>query len=218
MPKSYKPKWFTTLETIILDYTSTKVISNQFWLLSNNSLAYTTGHYSTRAKPWLITYLLPSTTVIVGKARRLFSEKNTVSITHWTLQPNFDSSNLYPYLNPTCFPCQGCNLNSKKVTGSCTFKISATLSTKFLGWKTYQELSNKLKLNANYLDLLYSIAFHNPPTIPLLPTLQITSSSITMIFNPSEATQQLETIYQKNYNQQQLVFYTDRSVINICTN
>src|SRR5205085_8618839 len=115
LSKGRKPKWFTTLEIIILDYTSTRVISNQFWPLSNNSLAYTTGHYSIRAKPWLITYLLPSTTVIVSKAQHLFSEKNTVSITHWTLQPNSDSSNLYPYLNPTCFPCQSCNLNSKKV-------------------------------------------------------------------------------------------------------
>jgi len=82
LPKGRKPKWFTTLETIILDHTSTRVISNQFQPLSNNSLAYTTGYYSTRAKPWLITYLLPSMTVIVSKAQRLFSEKNTVSITH----------------------------------------------------------------------------------------------------------------------------------------
>ena len=76
----------------------------------------------------------------------------------------------------------------------------------------------KLKLNSNYLDLLYFIALRNPSIIPPLPTLQITSSSITMIFNSNEATQQLEAIYQTNCNQQQFVFYTDRSVIDICTN
>ena len=171
-----------------------------------------------RAKPWLITYLLSSAIVIISKAQRFFPEKNTISITHWILQPNFNSPNLYSYLNLICFPCQGCNLNSNRITSSCTFEISVTLSTKFLDQKTYQDSSNKLKLNANYLDLLYSIALRNPPTIPSLPTLQLTSSSITAIFNPNEVTQQLESIYQKNYDQQYFVFYTDGSVIDICTN
>ena len=139
--------------------------------------------------------MLPSTTVVIGKARCSHPERNIISITHWILQPNSNSADLYPHLNPTCLPCQGCSLNSKKVTDSCTFEISATLSTKFLGRKTYQDSSNKLKLNANYLDLLYSILLCNPSTIPLPPTLQITSSSITMIFNSNEATQQLESIY-----------------------
>ena len=163
-------------------------------------------------------YQLSSTTVIISKAWYSFSENNTISITYWILQPSSNSPNLYLYSNPTCFPCQGYSLNSKRVTGSYTLEISATLSTKFLGRKTYQDSSNKLKLNANYLDLLYSIALYNPSTIPLPPTLQITSSSITIIFNSNKPTQQLESIYQKNYNQQQFVFYTDRSVIDICTN
>ena len=161
---------------------------------------------------------MPSTTVVIGKAWCSHPERNTISITHWILQPNSNSADLYPHLNPTCLSCQGCSLNSKKVTDSCTFEILATLSTKFLGWKTYTDSLNKFKLNSNYLDLLYSIVLRNPSIIPPLPTLQITSSSITTIFNSNEATQQLEAIYQTNYNQRQFVFYTDRSVIDICTN
>jgi len=69
LPKGCKPTWFTTLETIILNNSSTRAISSQFLPLSNNSLAYSTSYFSTRAKPWLITYSLPSSEIVIGKAQ-----------------------------------------------------------------------------------------------------------------------------------------------------
>src|SRR5205085_4978755 len=100
LSKGCKPKWFTTLETIILDNSTTRTISNQFQLLLNNSLAYATRHFSTIAKPWLITYLLPSATVVISKVQCSYPERNTISITYWILQPNSNSADLYSYSSP----------------------------------------------------------------------------------------------------------------------
>ena len=145
-----------------------------------NSLAFNTSHYTTKSNTWLITYL--DNNIIIGKARRFSLDSNTISITHWL--PNFDHQHteLYPTPDITCTTCLGCNFNSFRIQNHCTFNISATLSTKFLGRKNYTSSSNKLNLHANYLDLLYSIALRNPSYIPSPPTIPIYNNPIYEIF------------------------------------
>src|SRR6185437_9807514 len=62
------PKWFTILENKITTNSITRQLISTLQLPSVNSLSYTTGHFNTKNKPWLITY--KEQTIIMGKARR----------------------------------------------------------------------------------------------------------------------------------------------------
>ena len=74
------PKWFTILENKITTNSITRQLISTLQLPSVNSLSYTTGHFNTKNKPWLITY--KEQTIIMGKARRFNQQTNTISITH----------------------------------------------------------------------------------------------------------------------------------------
>src|SRR5260364_471046 len=128
-----------------------------------------TGHFSVKTKPWLITYI--DHNIIIEKARRFDQQTNTISITHWTFEFDENNTSLYPLPDICCYPCTGCSLNSNRIQNLCTIDVSATLSTKFLGRKVYTQKS-KLKLNANYLDLIFSISI-TPFSIYTPPALHI---------------------------------------------
>jgi hypothetical protein len=84
-----------------------------------------------------------------------------------------------------------------------------------LGRKTYTKLTNKLQLNANQLDLLYSIASRHFINTPPLPQIIIYNNPILDIFLTSSATTKLQTIAQSNSLLSNFCFYTDGSVIHI---
>ena len=207
------PKWFTILENKITTNSITRQLISTLQLPSVNSLSYTTGHFNTKNKPWLITY--KEQTIIMGKARRFNQQTNTISITYWTSEIDETKTTLYPTSNIICYPCTGCSLNSKRIQSCCTIDISATLSTKFLGRKVYKQISNKLKLNANYLDLLFSIASRHSVSIPPLPSITIYLTAINDIFSSNTATNILQSIAQANTTFSEFTFYTDGSVINL---
>src|SRR5260363_159753 len=151
----------------------------------------------------------------IGKARRFNHSTNTISITHWKIHADLSLISLYPTPDAHCTLCSGCTLNSNRIQNTCTLDISATLSTKFLGRKIYTQSTNKLQLNANYLDLLYSIASHHFINIPPLPQITIYNNPILDIFLNSSATSKLQTIAQSNAIFSNFSFYTNGSVVNI---
>src|SRR6185437_7393071 len=131
-----KPTWFHILENKILDNTSTRQINTtSLHLSNNNSLSFQTGHFNSKSKPWLISYL--DQEIIIGKARRFNHLTNTISITHWKVHTDLSRTSLYPTPDTHCTPCPGCSRNSNRIQNTCTLDISATLSTKFLGRKIY---------------------------------------------------------------------------------
>ena len=68
IPTGRKPKWFSTLEKqIIIDF-QTRTINPEINLSQTNSIAFTTGHYKSKSKPWLITFDYSSNELIIGKA------------------------------------------------------------------------------------------------------------------------------------------------------
>ena len=112
-------------------------------------------------------------------------------------------------------PCTGCNLNSNLITQKCTIFIPINLATKFFGKVNLQ--NNQLNLNANYLDLLYSIAIRHPSQIPDSTNISIPTTLIPPIFSSYTLTDTLQSIADYNYNQSELHFYTDGSVIQFGT-
>jgi len=91
--------------------------------------------------------------------------------------------------------------------------VSATISTSFLERKT-----SKLKLNANYLDLIYSTAIKHPSRTPHnYPTINISNSTISEIFKSNDCSDKLEEIFLNNSSYQEFTFYTDGSVTDIGT-
>jgi ribonuclease HI len=215
IPTGCKPLWFTILEKLITSDQVHRQIADQYKPHSNNSLSYSTGHYYTKLKPWLLTYI--NNNIIIGKARRFNKLLNTISITHWNIDCDNSITDLYPYSQPTCTLCPGCHLNSNRISNYCTFNISATLSTKFLGRKISSNTPNKLNFHANHLDLIYSVALCNPINIPPLPTITIKELQIPPIFTKNLASENLQLILNKNNNSQNFTFYTDGSAGNITT-
>src|SRR5205814_7130611 len=116
-----------------------------------------------------------------------------------------------------CIPCLGCNLNSNCIANSCTIDVSATHSTKVWARPLTNNLSNKLKLNGNLTDLIYNLAIRNSLTILPLPSINLENNYVTEIFESNETLKSLYNIALRNLNQQELIFYTDSSVQNICT-
>ena len=78
-------------------------------------------------------------------------------------------------------PCTGCNLNSNLMTQKCTILIPINLATKFVVKFNLQ--NNQLNFNANYLDLLYSIAIRHPSQIPNSINILIPTTLILFIFS-----------------------------------
>src|SRR5260364_473768 len=72
-----------------------------------------------------------------------------------------------------------------------------------------------INLNANHLDLIYSIAIRNPIYIPSPPNLIISIPQIPSIFHPSTALDTLQLIANHNSNLTELTFYTSGSVLNL---
>src|SRR6185295_9625779 len=105
-------------------------------------------------------------------------------------------------------------LNSHRINQICTVKVSAIISTQFLG-RTNSK--HQLNLNANYLDLICFTAVKHPTGILSLSTISITNSIASEIFIPSEATNKLTSISYYNHSHSQLSFYTNGSVIDIGT-
>ena len=111
----------------------------------------------------------------------------------------------------------GCDYNSNWIQDKCTFDISATLSTKFLGRKKYNNSLSILNLNSHYLDLLYSIALKTPTHIPNPPSIYIQQNPIDIIFYTNIISNELNQLAYNNIALTDLIFYTDRSVTNIST-
>src|SRR5205814_9197964 len=107
------------------------------------------------------------------------------------------------------YPCSRCNINSLLISNYYTYYISATLSTKFLGRKKYNNTPNKLKLNAHYLDLLYLIALKNLTNLPPLPSIIISQSSVYTIFYSNPASHKLEQFASDNQSSSNFTFYTN---------
>src|SRR5260364_238665 len=85
-------------------------------------------------------------------------------------------------------------------------------ATKFFGKLNSDKTIN---LNANFLDLIYSIALRNPIHIPPLPNLNISTTQLPPIFEPSQAYNTLQSFTHYNSSLSELTFYTDGSVINL---
>jgi hypothetical protein len=154
VPKGRKPLWFTTLEDITTNHSYYRTLYNHYQLPKINHFSYTTGHFSKSSKPWLITTLQDQ--IIIGKARRQPTSSGQILITHWHSNIELHATQLYPTPLITTTLCTGCNLNSNLITSKCTTFIPINLATKFFG--KFNTQNRQLNLNANYLDLLYSIA------------------------------------------------------------
>ena len=130
LPKGKIPTWFKYLENTLIENSVTRKLIQQPVLTSNNYFSYTTGHFSKKHKPWLITNN-NNNSITIGKARLFNAQLNTISITHWIHNIDYTHIEYYPTPSLTCSPCSGCNLNSNRIKNQCTFDISATLSTQF---------------------------------------------------------------------------------------
>ena len=80
-----------------------------------------------------------------------------------------------------------------------------------------QNSTNKLKLNANYTDLVYSIALCNSTSIPTLPSITLSQDPISLIFYTNSSSIKLQQIANQNTQCTNFTFYTDGSVTNITT-
>ena len=213
IPKGRKPLWFTTLEDLTTSHSYYRTLYDHFKLSEINPFSYTTGHFSKHSKPWLITAL--NNQIIIGKARRQPTPSGQVLITHWHSDIELNATQLYPIPAISIKPCTGCNLNSKLITSKCTIFIPINLATKFFG--KFNTQNKQLNLNANYLDLLYSIAIRHPIQAPISNNIYISTTLIPSVFETGSTTNTLQLIANSNYNQSELHFYTDGSVIQIGT-
>jgi hypothetical protein len=80
LPKGVIPQWFTTLEDITTSHSYQRTLYNHFNLPQSNYFSYTTGHFNSNTKPWLLTVL--NNQIIVNKARRHNSPIGLTLITH----------------------------------------------------------------------------------------------------------------------------------------
>jgi ribonuclease HI len=213
LPKGRIPTWFSVLEETTISHSYHRKLYDKFNFPETNYFSYTTGHFSHKPKPWLITIL--NEQIIVGKARRQPTTNDLTLITHWQCDIQFQFTCLYPILPTTTYICPGCNLNSQIIPSKCTILIPTNLATKFFG--RINNISKSINFNANYLDLIYSIAIRNPISIPLSPHIIIQPSQIPSIFSSNLLNSQLQTITNHNSNSTELTFYTDGSVINLAT-
>src|SRR5690242_10878072 len=209
IPKGRKPLWFITLEDITTNHSYYRTLHNYYQLPKINHFSYTTGYFSKHSKPWLITTLQDQ--IIIGKARRQPTPSGQILITHWHCNIELHATQLYPTPSITTKLCTGCNLNSNLITSKCTTFIPINLATKFFG--NFNTQNRQLNLNANYLDLLYSIAIRHPTQIPNTTNIYIPASLIPPVFDNSDLTDTLQSIANLNYNKPELHFYTDGSVI-----
>ena len=213
IPKGKKPLWFIHFENTILNHNTHRTISFYYKPTGINPFAYLTNPFSKTDKPWVLTYL--NNNIIIGQVCKTLSQSNKISITHW--QHNIDASTPYYYPLPpiSCTPCQGCNLNSHRISSCCTLEVSTILSTHFLERK---KANKQLNFNANYIDLIHSTNIKLSSCIPPLPTINISDSSISNIFIDSEASNKLSQAAISNSSQCQFTFYTDGSVKHLGTN
>ena len=128
------------------------------------------------------------------KARKFFSTNNSILITHWTT--DYDLSHIVYYPNPLInyILYLDCNLNSNYITNLYTIDVSATHSTKVWARPLTNNLLNKLKLNANLIDLIYNLAIRNLLTIPPLPSINLENNYVTEIFGSNETSKSLYNI------------------------
>ena len=80
IPKGKQPLWFTYLEDQVTSYSYNHTLYLHLHLPNTNYYSYTTEHFSTCKKPWLITVL--DNQIITDKAKRQSSQSGTVLITH----------------------------------------------------------------------------------------------------------------------------------------
>jgi len=213
IPKGKQPLWFTYLEDQVTSHSYNRTLYQNLHLPNTNYYSYTTGHFSSRKKPWLITVL--DNQIIIGKARRQPSPSGTVLITHWQCHIESQFTRLYP-LSPTqSNACSGCCLNSHTIANKCTIIIPINVSTKFYG--RVNTHNKTLNFNANHLDLIYSIGIRHPIQTSNSSNITITTYSIPNIFEHSSLTNNLQQIANYNSNLSELHFYTDGSVINLGT-
>jgi hypothetical protein len=139
-------------------------------------------------------------------------------IIYWNLNIDSNITEYYSLVNIQSSSCLECNKNSKNIKGQCTFNIPTNLAIKFLDCKKKNNLQ-LLNLNTNYLDLTYSITIHYPLFTPLiLPSIPIDNSIIFKVFNSNFASIFLHKIAIANLKSSSLSFYTDKSVVGICSN
>jgi len=210
IPKGRIPLWFTYLEDQTTSHLYERTLHQHFQLPQSNYYSYTTGHFSRHTKPWLITLL--NNQIILGKARRRPTTSDFTLITHWKSSIETQFTHLYPTPSITTSPCTSCSLNSNIIANKCTILIPTSHATKFFGRLNSDKTIN---LNANHLDLIYSIAIRNPIYIPPPPNLIISIPQIPSIFHPSPALDTLQLIANYNSNLKELTFYTDGSVLNL---
>jgi ribonuclease HI len=214
IPKGKKPSWFSILEDLVTSHSHQRTLYEHFILPDTNYFSFTTGHFSTKPKPWLITTI--NNQIIIGKARRKVNTTGYILVNHWKYSTQLQNTNLYPTLPTTITQCLNCHLNSNTIPQICTILIPINLTTKFLG--RINPTNKSLNPNANLLDLVYSIAIRHPIQIPLAPSLYISSSQIPQIFDTSTSTSLLQNIADNNSHSSELSFYTDGSVIDLGTN
>jgi ribonuclease HI len=214
IPKGKKPLWFIVLEELTTSHSYQRTLYDHFNLPDTNYFSYTTGHFSTSRKPWLITII--GDQIIVGKARRQVAPTGLVLINHWKCSIQSQLTSLYPTPSITTSRCSNCNLNSNTIPQTCTILVPINLTTKFLG--RISPTNKSLNLNANYLDLTYSIAIRYPVQIPPTPSISILNSQILQLFESSSSTDSLQSITNSNIHSSELSFYTDGSVVDLGSN
>ena len=213
IPKGNQPLWFTYLEDQVTSHSYNRTIYQHLHLRDTNYYSYTTGHFSSCKKPWLITIL--DDQIIAGKARRQPLASGSILITHWQCNIESQFTRLYPLSPIQSYICPGCFLNSHIIANKCTIIIPTNLSTQFLG--RVNTHNKTLNFNANHLDLIYSIAIRHPTQIPDLPNITISTQPIPVIFEPCSLIYNLQQIANYNANLSELHFYTDGSVIDLGT-
>ena len=132
-------------------------------------------------------------------------------ITHWQCSIEEQFTSLYPLASINTSPCYNCPLNSNTIANRCTIFIPTSHATKFFGRVNSDKSIN---LNANHLDLIYSIAYRSPIHLLSLPNIVISPALIPSIFQSGTALDTLQSIANQNCNLTELIFYTDGSVLN----
>ena len=211
IPKGKLPLWFSTLEDIVLADKYNRLLLDQYQPTGTNIFAISSYSIPKRSKPWIIT--INDNEIIFGKIRKQYPNTTEVSITHWQADFDLNNTSCYPLPPISYKPCSGCHLNSNRIKSACTLEISTTTATKFFG----RIIHGKLKFNANYMDLIFSMAIKQPLSDLILspPTIPVADSIATSIFHPGELTTKLVQISTNNLNSRSFNFYTDGSVINI---
>jgi ribonuclease HI len=192
----------------VLNHHRNRTFHEQYKLPDINYFSFSTGHFSLKSKPWLITTIEDQ--IIVGKARRRITPTGLVLITHWQCSffPQF--TKLYPTQPINFSICSGCSYNSNLISNRCTIFIPINLASRF--FCTYNSQEKTIKPYTNHLDLIYSIAIRHPLHIPPTPSISYNSASIPPIFEPGSLTNTLQTIANSNIQLSEITFYTDGSV------